>query len=64
MSTVGTFASILGGALVGVLAGVSLVAENAQCKDSATQVLLSTVLWGTFSGFFGSLVRSHEKTLA
>ncbi|KXN85181.1 Transmembrane protein 19 [Leucoagaricus sp. SymC.cos] len=58
MSVGGTLASVFGGVLVGVLTGLTLVSENARCRDDWSSVLLSTLLWGAFSGFFGSLIDS------
>jgi uncharacterized membrane protein len=58
MSAGGTLASGIGGALVGVLTGITLVLENVRCREPTwIAVLLSTVTWGAFSGFFGSFVR-------
>jgi len=58
MSVAGTLASIAGGALVGVLMGVTLVAENMRCRENWSGVVLSTVIWGASAGFLGSLVDS------
>lgn len=58
MSVVGTLASIAGGTLVGVLMGITLVAENVRCRENWSGVVLSTVMWGASAGFIGSLVGS------
>ncbi len=55
MSVGGTIASVVGGAIVGLLAGVTLLLENKGC--SAGNVVES-VGWGIFGGGFGSLVDS------
>ena len=59
ISLIGTIASIIGGALVGVVTGITLILENAQCRREAGGYLLfETIGWGIFSGLFGSLVDS------
>ena len=59
ISLMGTIASIVGGALVGVVTGITLILENAQCRREAGGYLLfETIGWGIFSGLFGSLVDS------
>ena len=59
ISLIGTIASIVGGALVGVLTGITLILENAQCRREAAEYLLfDTLTWGMFAGLFGSLVDS------
>jgi uncharacterized protein (TIGR00297 family) len=59
MSIVGTIASIVGGGLVGLLTGITLILENAQCRrEAAGYLLFETVAWGMFAGLFGSLVDS------
>lgn len=57
MSVAGTLASILGGALIGVLMALTLTAENSRCRENWSAVVLSLFIWGAFAGFFGSLVR-------
>ena len=59
ISLIGTIASIVGGALVGLLTGITLILENAQCsREAAGYLLFETVAWGMFAGLFGSLVDS------
>ncbi|KAF9442918.1 hypothetical protein P691DRAFT_680567 [Macrolepiota fuliginosa MF-IS2] len=58
MSVAGTLASIVGGALVGVLMGVSLVLENFVCRARWIGVVIEVVICGAFAGFFGSLADS------
>jgi len=58
MSVGGTLASVVGGALIGVLMAVTLVAENVRCRGSWSAVVVELVFWGSFGGFFGSLVDS------
>ena len=59
ISLVGTVASIAGGAFVGLLAGITLLLENAQCRHGAARYLLfETISWGMFAGLFGSIVDS------
>ena len=59
ISLFGTIASIVGGALVGLLIGITLILENAQCRREAAKYLLfETLTWGMFAGLFGSLVDS------
>jgi len=56
MTVGGTLASLVGGALAGVLMAVTLLLENERCRDTWSSVLLSIISWGAFSGLFGSLV--------
>ena len=59
ISTMGTIASIVGGALVGLLTGITVILENAQCsREAAGYLLFEVVAWGMFAGLFGSLVDS------
>ena len=59
ISVIGTVASIAGGALVGLLTGITLILENAQCiREDAGYLLFETLAWGMFAGLFGSLVDS------
>ena len=59
ISLIGTIASVAGGALVGLLTGITLILENAQCRrEAAGYLLFETVAWGMFAGLFGSLVDS------
>jgi uncharacterized membrane protein len=59
MSLIGTIASIVGGALVGLLTGITLILENAQCShEAAGYLLFETIAWGMFAGLIGSLVDS------
>ena len=59
ISIIGTTASVVGGALVGLLTGITLILENAQCRrEAAGYLLFETVAWGMFAGLFGSLVDS------
>ena len=59
ISLIGTIASIIGGSLVGLLTGITLILENAQCRrEAAGYLLFETVAWGMFAGLFGSLVDS------
>lgn len=63
MSVGGTLASILGGAVVGVLMASTLIFENVRCREDWGSVTLSLVFWGAFAGFFGSLVRHGIVTI-
>lgn len=56
MSVEGTAASVVGGLLVGVLVGVSLVVENQACRNGWRGVLVETAIWGMAAGGVGSLV--------
>jgi uncharacterized protein (TIGR00297 family) len=59
ISLVGTVASIAGGALVGLLTGITLILENAKCnRETVGYLLFETIAWGMFAGLFGSLVDS------
>ncbi|EAU91485.2 integral membrane family protein [Coprinopsis cinerea okayama7 len=58
MSTGGTIASIAGGAIVGLVMGVSLALENVKCSSGLGGVLLGTIGWGMFGGGFGSLTQT------
>jgi len=58
ISLMGTIASIAGGAFVGLFAGITLILENAQCREGAGYLLFQTIAWGMFGGLFGSLVDS------
>lgn len=54
MSLGGTLASIVGGAIVGSLMGISLIVENAHC--SPKEVLTTMIVLGMLGGGIGSLV--------
>ncbi|KAF8966823.1 integral membrane protein DUF92-domain-containing protein [Flammula alnicola] len=58
MSVGGTVASVVGGGLIGVLVGTTLMLENARCFEDWKLVLFESVGWGMFGGGFGSLVDS------
>ena len=58
ISLVGTVASIAGGALIGLLTGITLILENARCSREAGYLLFESIGWGIFAGLFGSLVDS------
>ncbi|KAF9006939.1 integral membrane protein DUF92-domain-containing protein [Cyathus striatus] len=55
MSVGGTLASITGGLVVGLVMGVSLVAENREC---GVNVVVESGVWGMFGGGMGSLIDS------
>jgi len=57
VSLAGTLASILGGAIIGLLSGITLVLENAKCRQ-AKYLIFETIAWGMFAGLFGSFVDS------
>lgn len=56
MSITGTLASFLGGALVGLVFGLSLLAEDASCRRDSVRVVAGLVRWGILAGGLGSLV--------
>ena len=59
ISLIGTIASIVGGALIGLLTGITLILENAQCsREAAGYLLFENIAWGMFAGLFGSLMDS------
>lgn len=60
MSIGGTIASVVGGAIVGLVMGATLLLENTRCASNygACAVLVETILWGMFGGGFGSLFDS------
>lgn len=60
MSIGGTLASVVGGALVGLVMGVTLVLENAKCalQPGPRGVLVETIVWGMVGGGFGSMLDS------
>jgi uncharacterized membrane protein len=55
MSFGGTAWSVMGGTVIGVVMGVSLLIENQACD---WWILVETVGWGAIAGGFGSLVDS------
>jgi uncharacterized membrane protein len=55
MSVAGTMWSVVGGTVIGLAMGVSLVIENSACD---LWILVEMVGWGMFSGGFGSLADS------
>ena len=57
VSREGTLASIAGGAFMGLVIAVTLMCENVKCRSEWVSVLFPCLLWGTFGGFFGSIVR-------
>lgn len=56
MSLGGTLASVVGGAIVGALMGISLTLENVQC--SPKEVLTTMIVLGMVGGGIGSLIDS------
>lgn len=59
VSRIGLIASVIGGALIGLLTWTTLILENAQCRrTSAVYLFFETLIWGMFAGLFGSLVDS------
>ncbi|KAF8887035.1 integral membrane protein DUF92-domain-containing protein [Gymnopilus junonius] len=58
ISTGGTVASIVGGGLVGLMVGLTLVLENTRCAGSWGSMVFETVGWGMCGGGLGSLVDS------
>ncbi|KIK09902.1 hypothetical protein K443DRAFT_671216 [Laccaria amethystina LaAM-08-1] len=56
MSLGGTLASVVGGAIVGSLMGISLIVENVQC--SPIEVLTTMIVLGMLGGGIGSLIDS------
>ena len=55
MSATGTGWSVVGGVMIGVIMGVSLMIENKACD---LWILVGMVGWGGFAGLFGSFVDS------
>ncbi|KAF8639024.1 hypothetical protein AX17_001776 [Amanita inopinata Kibby_2008] len=51
----GTISSVVGGVVVGLVMGLSLVAENSFCGRG---VLMECVMWGGYAGGIGSLIDS------
>ena len=47
---------------MGLTIAVTLIVQSTSCRVQWQHVLLSLVLWGTFAGGFGSLVRMHALT--
>lgn len=58
MSVGGTLASVAGGLAIGVSMALSLVLENAKCRQDALPVILGMVFWGSLAGGLGSLADS------
>jgi uncharacterized protein (TIGR00297 family) len=55
MTIAGTTWSVVGGIVIGIVMGVSLVIENKACD---LWILVGMVIWGGFAGGFGSLIDS------
>lgn len=51
----GTIWSMIGGTVIGIMMGVSLVIENEACD---LWILVEMTSWGTFAGGFGSVIDS------
>ncbi|KAF9068045.1 integral membrane protein DUF92-domain-containing protein [Rhodocollybia butyracea] len=58
VSAFGVFASLAGGAIMGLTAGACLILESSKCRESWMEILLSMIWWGTVGGGTGSLVDS------
>lgn len=58
MSVGGTVASVIGGGIVGLVMGLTLLLENSTCRLNPVGILVETVTWGCLGGGFGSLASS------
>ena len=56
LSVLGTVASLVGGFVMSLTLVITLVIENAVCRQSWVTELVPLVLWGTAAGGLGSLV--------
>ncbi|PPQ67606.1 hypothetical protein CVT26_006816 [Gymnopilus dilepis] len=54
----GTVASIVGGGLVGMMVGLTLILENTRCSESWGSIAFETVGWGLCGGGLGSYIDS------
>ncbi|KIY46036.1 integral membrane family protein [Fistulina hepatica ATCC 64428] len=61
VSALGTFASIAGGAVMGFMMALCLIAESASCRSQWTTVLWQLTVWGMSGGGFGSLERRYKR---
>jgi uncharacterized membrane protein len=62
VSAFGTFASLSGGLIMGLIMALSLLIENVACRSNALAVALQLVTYGAAAGLFGSLVLVFRHT--
>ncbi|THU94818.1 hypothetical protein K435DRAFT_756217 [Dendrothele bispora CBS 962.96] len=58
MSSMGTMASIFGGAFMGGTVGLTLLVESARCREDSISILVSMLGLGAVAGGLGSLLDS------
>jgi uncharacterized membrane protein len=61
MSTWGTFASIAGGAIMGLTMLVSILVESSACRQAWPAYAAQLLTWGCLAGGLGSLVRAPHS---
>ena len=56
----GTIVSVVGGGIMGLLVGTTLIVENGRCTIEWKMVLMDSLKWGLIGGGFGSMVSRRQ----